>query len=60
MRLTIPMVLVASTAADGWQVAGTPTGFVLDANGVVTAVLAADTPKAFVNKLRKSLDAASS
>ena len=60
MRLTIPTVLVASAAADEWQVAGTPTGFVLDADGIVTAVVAAETPKAFVTKLRKSLDAASS
>ena len=60
MRLTIPTVLVASAAADEWQVAGTPTGFVLDANGKVIAVVAADTPKALVTKLRKSLDAASS
>ena len=60
MGLTIPTVLVASAAADEWQVAGTPTGFVLDANGMVTAVVAAATPKAFVTKLGKSLDAASS
>jgi thiol-disulfide isomerase/thioredoxin len=59
MRLTIPTVLIPSAAADEWQVAGTPTGFVLDANGVVTAVVVAGTPKAFVTKLRKSLDAAS-
>jgi len=58
MRLTIPTALVASAAADEWQVAGTPTGFVLDTNGKVTAVIAADTPKEFVAKLRKSLDAA--
>jgi thiol-disulfide isomerase/thioredoxin len=59
MRLTIPTALIASSAADQWQVAGTPTGFVLDANGVVTAVVVAETPKAFVAKIRKSLDAAS-
>jgi thiol-disulfide isomerase/thioredoxin len=60
MRLTIPTVLVASAAADEWQVVGTPTAFVLDANGMVTAVVAAETPNAFVTKLSKSLDAASS
>ena len=60
MRLKIPTVLIASEAADAWQVAGTPTGYVLDANGVVTAVIAAETPEAFIKKLRTSLDAASS
>ena len=59
MRLTIPTVLVASEAADQWQVAATPTGFVLDASGVVTAVVVAETPKAFVNELRARLVAAS-
>jgi thiol-disulfide isomerase/thioredoxin len=59
MHLTIPTVLVSSAAADEWQVAQTPTGFVLDSSGTVTAVIVGETPKAFVKKLGKFLAAAS-
>ena len=58
LRLTIPTALVSAAAANEWQVAQTPTGFVLDSNGVVTAVIVDETPKAFVKKLGKALDAA--
>jgi thiol-disulfide isomerase/thioredoxin len=39
MHLTIPTILAPKAQAMAWQVAMTPTAFILDSNGVVTQVI---------------------
>ena len=39
MHLTLPTILAPKAQAMAWQVAMTPTAFILDSNGVVTQVI---------------------
>jgi len=39
MHLTMPTILASELQADTWQIKSTPTAFILDAHGKVTAVI---------------------
>lgn len=39
MHLTIPTILAPESQTRAWQVASTPTAFILDSNGVITQVI---------------------
>jgi thiol-disulfide isomerase/thioredoxin len=58
MRLRVPTILVPNhVASDSWQVAGTPTAFIIDSSGVIIKVIEGDDDSNLADEIRSALAA---